>query len=179
MYFQKSSFKPPTTTTGKEKLTAPPSVFQQGIREAKQEMLNTYFYSFGVDTNVKPECKELDEMTCGKYPSACQWTADKCHAKPLTQWSGWTVVHLVASVGFDGNFIDVERVDGAGSPVMWKPGMLVRWTGNDSAGKPGIAGDYRVVSVEMKGEIRRLFLDTTQPLNYYWNRPELQVVLIG
>jgi hypothetical protein len=158
---------------------APPNVFDTGIEEARKELVATHAFGLQVAPSVKPVCSEFDELQCSKYPAACEWMAARCRPKLLTQWSGWTVRKMAPGTAFGGNYVEVEQIDGAGAPLIWRPGMVVRWSGNSPAGdKKGIAGDYRVLKVEQVGEHRRLWLDTSEPLNFYWNQPELQLVAV-
>lgn len=167
----------PETPKQRETMDAGLNVFDKGVLSAKQELLNTFYYGVTVEPPKTKVCAGFDESQCSKYGDACVWMrGNTCQTKSLTQWSGWTVHQMAPTTAFGGQFIEVEQIDGEGAPVLWKPGMRVRWAGQDPLGRAGIDGDYVIEKVEQIGEQRRLWLQTKNPLNYYWAKPELEVV---
>jgi hypothetical protein len=159
----------PPTTNG-----AAMNVYDAGVLSIKQGMLDNFYMGLTTNPIIPKECSKYSELDCA---DSCEWSRGLCQPKVQVQWSGWTVKNLPRSVMFDGNFIDVEQIDGNGSPVLLKPGMMVRWSGADTTGKQETSANYVVEKVEQIGSDRRLWLVGSEQLNYYWGHPELQILV--
>ena len=154
----------------------PPNIYDIGVNELKQNMLDTKMYSLSVEPHYQTP-DGVSEDLCSKFPGSYEWFQSKCRPKLVVDWSGWTVVPLGSRSMFGDKFIEVEPTLGQGAPFFWKPGMIIRWEGSNPKGGSGIDGDYTIAKVEIIGEKRRLWLEIPNGTvhQFYWGRPEVQI----
>jgi hypothetical protein len=153
-------------------------VFQTAIQSIKDNIALTRQYQSEPPLSERcSKCDALPVSDCKECSGTCEWHNTKCRKQTPLMPSGWKIRQLSPTSVFapanNKQFLELVQLEGESSPIVWKTGYIVRWKGRSPQNKEVSDGDYVVTKVEIEGDVRRIYLDTADPLVGIWNMPQV------